>query len=192
MTETGEDAAFRRSPATRVAGWGAVMLTVAVLVLAGLALARSVGILDNSRTLTVNGAAAAGVGTSDSELGAANALITVMYTVAFLVLLPITAGLLRFRNWARESAMAVFGLGGLLLLLLSLSGLRQDPPGENAALGLVCALLILGLTGAVVHPSCADDFSRYEAVRRAAERRRLEAERRARTGAPTSSLRPLN
>lgn len=39
------------------------------------------------------------------------------------------------REWAREGALGVFGLSGLLLLVFWLNGLTAEPRGENAGPG---------------------------------------------------------
>ena len=166
----------RRSAATLVAGWGTLALAAAVAVLAVLAVARSTGLIDAA---DADGAAVAGIDTSESALRTASGYVAIIYVVAVAVLVPIGLGVLRGRGWAREGGLAVFGLVGGVVTLISLAGLRQDPPGENAGLGIVGGLLILGLSGALLLPACADDFSRYEVERAAEQRRRLEAERRA-------------
>lgn len=96
-----------------------------------------------------------------------------------LVCLLILVGLIRWRQWAREAVLGVYGLGGLLLLLFSLDGLAQPEPGRNAALGVLASLLLLATTALAFSPGVASDFERPRLRKELRERQAAEAARRA-------------
>ena len=99
-----------------------------------------------------------------------------------LTCLLVLYGLLRWKDWSREAALGVFGLAGLFLLVLSVNGLTQDPPGRHAGLGVVMSLLVLGVAALAVSPGVRDDFERRRLQRELREREAAAAARAARLG----------
>jgi hypothetical protein len=152
----------------------AVSAVLSVLTAAGLREARidedarrdyaAVGLLDEQGLRVMEGMAA---------------LVTVPVAIACLAVL---LGLARWKPWAREGALGLFGLTSLLLLALSLSGLTQDPPGRHAGLGVLGSLVVLAVAVLTVSPPVRRDFERREVVRALRERQAAAAARRARTG----------
>ncbi len=106
-------------------------------------------------------------------------LVTLPVAIACLVVL---VGLFGQREWAREGALGVFGLGGLLLLVFSLNGLTTDPPGEHAGLGVAGSLLVLSVAALALSPGVRRDFERRVIAQQVREREAATAARRARLG----------
>jgi hypothetical protein len=106
-------------------------------------------------------------------------LVTLPVAVACLVVLVGLAGL---REWAREGALGVFGLSGLLLLVFSLNGLTSEPPGKHAGLGLAASLLVLGVAALALSPGVRRDFEQRQIAQQVREREAATAARRARLG----------
>ena len=106
-------------------------------------------------------------------------LVTLPIAIACLVVL---AGLFAQREWAREGALGVFGLSGLLLLVFSLNGLTSEPRGENADLGLAASLLVLTVAVLAVSPGVRRDFEQRQIAQQVREREAAAAARRARLG----------
>ena len=106
-------------------------------------------------------------------------VVTLPVALACLVVL---VGLVAQQEWAREGALGVFGLSGLLLLVFSLNGLSQDPPGQNADLGLAAALLVLAVAGLTLSPGVRRDFEQRQIAKQVREREAATAARRARLG----------
>lgn len=94
-------------------------------------------------------------------------LVTVPIAVACLVLL---VGLVRFRPWAREGVLGMFGLGGSCLLLFAVAGTTQDTLPLSA---LALAFALLAAAALTLTPGVRDDL----------EARRLQEELRAREAA---------
>jgi hypothetical protein len=170
----------RRSGAT----WALLALcaagTTAVTVSAALSVATAAG----WRSVTTDAAARADAG----QLGiyGDDALRVVEGWVAFVtvplatVALALLAGLLAWREWAREAALGVFGLSGALLTLFSVFGLGEQARG--AAAGLLAGAGLLAAAGLAVSPGVCADFDRRRIAREVQERRRLEQQRRAGRG----------
>lgn len=106
-------------------------------------------------------------------------LLTLPLAVACIAVL---IGLALQREWAREGALGVFGLSGLLLLVFSLNGLTQEPRGENADLGLLASLLVLSVAALAFSPGVRRDFERRVIAQQVRERQAAAAARRARLG----------
>ena len=106
-------------------------------------------------------------------------LVTLPVATACLVVL---VGLFARREWAREGALGVFGLSGLLLLVFSLNGLTSEPRGENADLGLAASLLVLTVAALAVSPGVRRDFEQHQIAQQVREREAATAARRARLG----------
>jgi len=106
-------------------------------------------------------------------------LVTLPLAVACVAVLM---GLLAQREWAREGALGVFGLSGLLLLIFSMNGLTSDPPGERAGLGLLASLLVLSVAALALSPGVRRDVEQREIAQQMRERQAATAARRARLG----------
>jgi hypothetical protein len=106
-------------------------------------------------------------------------LVTLPVAIACLVLL---VGLAGRHEWAREGALGVFGLSGLLLLIFSLNGLTQEPPGRHADLGVLASLLVLGVAALALSPGVRGDFERKQIEKQVREREAATAARKARLG----------
>jgi hypothetical protein len=96
--------------------------------------------------------------------------------------LSVLAGLALRREWAREGALGVFGLSGLLLLVFSLNGLTQEPRGEHADLGLLASLLVLAVAALTLSPGVRRDVEQRAIAQQVREREAAAAARRARSG----------
>jgi hypothetical protein len=88
-------------------------------------------------------------------------LIFAMSALCLLVLI----GILRRRQGARHAAIMIFGVMAFAVLAVSLSGLTADPPSRNAPFGVVCGVINAVITGLLLAPSTADDFSEAEHAR---------------------------
>ena len=173
-TDNGNAVAPHRHAVT----WSALVLcalvTVALLAAGIRALLRATGVVAIDSYAEIQGGAGQ-LGLFDEEqLRLGESITAAVALGAGFFCLLLTLGLLRSKQWAREGAMGVFGLGGLVLGLLAVSGLSQDPPGPNADLGLVGSLVLFGIAGLVAAPVCRADFER--------RRRHKEQARRARRG----------
>ena len=172
----------RRSGAT----WAALVL---VTLLAGAATASAVvsllvatGVRDVDRERAVaERIGDVGFGYDEGALRTAEAFAAAVTAPVAVVLVVVAVGLWTWRQWAREAAFGVLGLGGLLVTVLSVQGLTQDPPGRNAPAGLVAGLLLLGTVGLLLSPPSRDDFERRALQRTLREREAAAAARRARS-----------
>lgn len=72
--------------------------------------------------------------------------------------LLLTIGVLLRRSWARESALAVFGVFALLALGSGLRGISADPPGRNAGWAILVGIIDLAVTALLLLPATARDF----------------------------------
>ena len=175
------------------ATWGFLALTAFITALPTVSAVRSVltaaGVLDVD--VPVVGTEVAGFGLIDDESSVRvaegfSAVVSIPIALACLIVL---SGLLTWREWAREGALGLFGILGSVLLVFSLGGATNDPPGENALLGVAASLLILGIATLAVSRPVRTDFElrrlaearRYREAATAERRQReaVEAERRA-------------
>jgi hypothetical protein len=88
-------------------------------------------------------------------------LIFIVSTLCLIVLI----GLLRRQQGARHAGIMVFGVLAFGVLAVSLSGLSADPPSPNAAYGVMCGLVNAAITGLLLAPATAEDFSEAEHAR---------------------------
>lgn len=165
--------------------WSLLALTALVTALPVLSATRSVltalGVLEVDAPSLRGGLVGFGLLNDERSVRVAEgfaALVSVPVAVTCLIVL---LGLLTWRDWAREAALGVFGLIGLLLLVFSVNGLTQDPPGQNAGLGVVGSLLVLGVAALAMSPGVRDDFERRRLQKALREREAAAAARRART-----------
>jgi hypothetical protein len=97
-------------------------------------------------------------GEGNSAVVVSAILIFIVSTLCLIVLI----GILRRQQGARHAGIMIFGVLAFGVLALSLSGLSADPPSPNAAYGVVCGLVNAAITGLLLAPSTADDFSEAE------------------------------
>jgi len=165
---------LRRGPLTWCLLTLAGVLTALPLVSAISSVLKAAGVLDVDREQAISdGLAAVGILNDERSLRVAEGFAAVASVPVAITMLIVLIGLLTWREWAREAALGVFGLAGLLLLVFSLNGLTTDPPGEHAGIGLLAAVLVLAAAALVLSPGVRDDF----------EARRLQRELRAREAA---------
>ena len=107
------------------------------------------------------------------------AVVSVPVAVSCLIVL---LGLARWKEWAREAALGVFGLIGAFLLILSVNGLTFDERPRYAGLGVVLSLAVLGVAALALAPGVRDDFEARRLQRALREREAATAARRARLG----------
>lgn len=138
------------------------------------ALLRATGVVGIDQVVEVRGGAG-GMGLFSAEaLRMAEGLAAAVDLGVGTLCLVLTIGLYLLRAWAREGVMGLFGLGGVAVVLLSLSGLGQG--GPNAAAGLVGGVALLAVAGMAASPQCGRDVRRREKER--AHRREAEYLRR--------------
>ena len=107
------------------------------------------------------------------------AVVSIPVAVSCLIVL---VGLARWKEWAREATLGVFGLIGAFLLLLSLNGLTFDPRPRYAGIGVVLSLLVVGVAVLALTPGVRDDFEARRLQKALRERQAATAARRARLG----------
>ena len=176
-----EETTRRRGPAT----WWLLVLATLVTALPVASAALSV--------LRVTGVTSVDVDPEEGSYGAlgffderglrvAEGISLVATLPVALACLIVLAGLFAWKEWAREGALGVFGLSGLLLVVFSLNGLTQDPPGRHAGWGLLGGLLVLSVAAMALSPGVRRDFERRQIERQVREREALTAARKARLG----------
>jgi hypothetical protein len=174
-----------RSPAT----WLLLLLCALTTALTGLGAASSLLVALGVRDVDVREAALAGAGLvgvhGADAVRNAEGFAAALLGAAAVVGLVLLIGLARWRTWAREAALAVFGLVGALLTLLSTAGVAGE--ARNGGLGLAGGLVLLLAAGLAVSPPVCADFDRQRIAAEVRERRRREQERRDRAaGQPRS------
>lgn len=107
------------------------------------------------------------------------AVVSIPVAISCLLVL---LGLVRWKEWAREATLGVFGLIGAFLLVLSLNGLTFDPRPRYAGLGVVLSLLVVGVAALALAPGVRDDFEARRLQKALREREAATAARRARLG----------
>ena len=179
-TVGGVDDGVRRSAAT----WCLLALVAGLTALPVVSVTRSAlvatGVLDLAPG-TAAGSRAGLVGVyGEDALRNAEGFAAVLVTgPAAVVGLLVLVGLVLWRAWAREAALALFGLLGGLLCVVAVAGLAGD--ARNAGAGLAVGVLMLGTAGLAMSPPVCADFDRWRIAGEARERRRLEQQRRERS-----------
>jgi hypothetical protein len=173
-----ERAASRRSAATRWLLLLTALVTALPVVSAILSLLRVTGVVE----VDVDGSSGALGFFDERALRIAEGISLVVTLPVALTCVVVLAGLVGWADWAREGALGVFGLGGLLLLVFSLNGLTQEPPGRHAGWGLLVSLLVLGVAALALSPGVRRDFEQRQIARQVREREAATAARRARLG----------
>lgn len=172
---------LRRSPATWLLLALATFLTALPVTSAVGSVLKAAGVLDVDREAALqDGLAVVGIFNDERSLRIAEGFAAVVSIPVAITCLLVLGGLIAWKEWAREAALGVFGLTGLLLLVFSLNGLSQG--ARNGGLGLVVSLLVLGVAGLVLTPGVREDFERRRLQRELREREAATAARRARIG----------
>ena len=172
---------LRRSPATWCLLGLAGFLTALPVASAVTSVLKASGYLDVDREAALrDGLSAVGLFNDERSLRIAEGFAAVVSIPVAVTALIVLLGLALWKDWAREAALGVFGLTGLLLLVFSLNGLSQG--GRNAGLGTIVSLLVLGVAALVLSPPVRDDFERRRLQKELREREALAAARRARIG----------
>lgn len=115
-------------------------------------------------------AIAANVAIGATEVAVAQGLVALVLGTVGLVGLGLAAGIAARSDGSREAAIGGFSMVGLLLLLLSVTGLLSDPPGPNSGLGVLVSCAILAVAGLLLLPACGRDFDRARLARELALR----------------------
>jgi hypothetical protein len=71
----------------------------------------------------------------------------------------VVVGLLFARAWAREAALVIYGMLGLVVLAASFGGLAGDPPAPSAWTGVLVGITNLVIVGLLLTKSSARIFS---------------------------------
>jgi hypothetical protein len=165
-----------RSPATWLLLLLCALATALPAVFAASSLLTAVGVRDvDARDAAQSGAGLVGVYGEDA-LRNAEGFAAATVGAAALVSLVLLVGLVRWRTWAREATLAVFGLVGAFLCLVATAGVAGQ--ARNGGLGLLGGLLVLLAAGLAVSPPVCADFDRQRIAGEVRERRRREQERR--------------
>lgn len=116
--------------------------------------------------------------------------LRVIEGLSLVVMLPIAVaclcvlvGLWRWRPWAREGALGVFGISGAVLAVFALSAVQQDTGDGRPLFALSLVATTLAVAGLALSPGVRDDFERREVERQARERAAATAARKARQAA---------
>lgn len=166
----------RRSAATWTLVTLAAALTLLVTVTAVRAVLTAAGVVDADLGSVAGKEQSSLVGVLDEGgLRVAEGVAALAFVPLALALVALLAGLLRWREWAREGVLGVYGLGGLFLLVMSVNGLSQG--GENAGLGLLASLAVLAVAALTFSPPVRSDFERVQIVRALRERAAARAAR---------------
>jgi hypothetical protein len=97
---------------------------------------------------------------ADAGRMAANTSAIVGIAIGAVVLLSaiITVGLAFRSEWARETALMIYGLLGFVAIAASLGGLAADPPAPSAWLGVLTGVADFAIVGLLLAPATARDF----------------------------------
>jgi hypothetical protein len=82
-------------------------------------------------------------------------IIGLVMSAVVLLSAIIIVGLVFLRAWAREAAIVVYGILGLVVLAASLGGLAADPPAPSAWTGVLVGLANLSVVGLLLAPASA-------------------------------------
>ena len=165
-----------RSPATWLLLLLCATATALLAVFAGSSLLTALGVREvDAREAALSGAGLVGVYGADAVRNA-EGFAGVAVGAAAVVSLVLLVGLARWRTWAREATLAVFGLVGAFLCLFATAGVAGQ--ARNGGLGVVGGLLLLLAAGLAVSPPVCGDFDRQRIAGEVRERRRREQERR--------------
>jgi hypothetical protein len=167
-------------PARSAATWLLLLLcaiaTALPAVFAVSSLLTALGVREvDAREAALSGAGLVGVYGADA-VRTSEGFAAVLVGAAAVVGLILLVGLVRWRTWAREATLAVFGLVGVFLCLFSTAGVAGE--ARNGGLGLLGGVLLLGAAGLAVSPPVCADFDRQRIAGEVRERQRRQQERR--------------
>ncbi len=74
-------------------------------------------------------------------------------------------GLMFAKEWAREAALVIYGVLGLVVLAASIGGLAADPPAPSAWTGVLVGVANLTIVGLLLTKSQTSRTSEYQGVR---------------------------
>jgi hypothetical protein len=101
--------------------------------------------------------------TSTSARGGAasntSGIIGIVFGTVVVVSVIIVIGLLFVRAWAREAALVVYGVLGLVVLAVSIGGLSADPPAPSAWTGVLVGIANLAIAALLLTKSASRAFS---------------------------------
>lgn len=86
-------------------------------------------------------------------------IIGLVMSAVVLLSAIIIVGLVFLRAWAREAAIVVYGILGLVALAASLGGLAADPPAPSTWTGVLVGLANLSVVGLLLAPASARSYS---------------------------------
>jgi hypothetical protein len=89
----------------------------------------------------------------------ASGMIGVVMGSVVIVSVIILVGLILIQAWAREAALVIYGVLGLVVLAASLGGLAGDPPAPSAWTGMLVGIANLMIVGLLLTRSSARIFS---------------------------------
>ena len=168
------------------ATWWLLALTSLITAIAVLGVVQSLLKASGIISVTAQDAFESGIGRygffGARGLRIAEGVSLVMSLPIAVTCLLVLVGLARFQPWAREGALGVFGLGGALLLIFSLSGVAQDPSNAQSVRGLALSVAVIAVAALVLTPGVRDDFDRRRIQMELREREAATATRRARGG----------
>jgi hypothetical protein len=86
-------------------------------------------------------------------------IIGIVMGTVVVVSTIIVIGLLFVQAWAREAALVIYGVLGLVVLAASLGGLAADPPAPSAWTGVLVGVSNLTIVGLLLTKSASRVFS---------------------------------
>jgi hypothetical protein len=89
----------------------------------------------------------------------ASGMIGIVMGSVVIVSVIILVGLILIQAWAREAALVIYGVLGLVVLAASLGGLAGDPPAPSAWTGMLVGTANLMIVGLLLTRSSARIFS---------------------------------
>jgi hypothetical protein len=165
-----------RSPATWLLLVLCALATALPALFAASSLLTALGVREvDAREAALSGAGLVGVHGAGAVRNA-EGLAGVTVGAAALVSLVLLVGVARWKPWAREGTLAVYGLVGAFLCVFAAAGVAGQ--ARNGGLGLLGGLALLLAAGLAVSPPVCEDFDRRRIAAEVRERRRREQERR--------------
>lgn len=86
-------------------------------------------------------------------------MIGIVIGSVVVVSIIVVVGLMLVQAWAREAALVIYGVLGLVVLAASLGGLAGDPPAPSAWTGVLVGITNLVVVGLLLSKSSARIFS---------------------------------
>lgn len=95
------------------------------------------------------------------------AIITVIFGSVVIVCAILVIGLALRKIWAREGALFVFGLLGIVSIGASLAGFAADPPAPSASVGFLTGIANFVVVALLLMPATRLDFDPFADYHRA-------------------------